>query len=65
MGNTPSDAPVVDTNLVAQHLAIQSVVVVLAITFVVLRLYVRLKIIKSTGRDDWVMAGAAVRLLFR
>jgi hypothetical protein len=45
----------------AQILAIETLVVVIAIISVTLRLYVRIKLIKSIGGDDWSIAGAAVR----
>lgn len=43
-----------------QILAIQTLVIFLAILSVSLRLYVRIKMIKSLGRDDWCMMGAAL-----
>jgi hypothetical protein len=44
-----------------QILAIETVVFFLALVSTALRLYVRIKIIKSLGKDDWSMMGAAVR----
>lgn len=44
----------------AQVLAIETLVVVIAVTSVTLRLYVRIKLIKSIGGDDWSIGGAAV-----
>lgn len=51
-------------NHVGQILGIQTVVFILAMSCVVMRLYVRIRIIKSTGVDDWTMGGAAVSLSF-
>lgn len=58
---TTGAAAQVNNSHLPQILGIQTAVLVLAITCVSLRLYVRIKMIKSTGRDDWTMAGAAVR----
>jgi hypothetical protein len=44
----------------ARILAIETLVVVIAVTSVTLRLYVRIKLIKSIGGDDWSIGGAAV-----
>lgn len=41
-------------------LAVQSIFTFLALTAVSLRLYVRIKLIKNTGIDDWTMMIAAV-----
>jgi hypothetical protein len=48
-----------DSHLV-QILIIETLVAVIAIVSVTLRLYVRIKLIKSIGGDDWSIAGAAV-----
>lgn len=47
---------------VGQILGTVTVFHFLALTSVGLRLYVRLGLVKSAGRDDWTMLAAAVRL---
>lgn len=57
--STASGNLVNDSHL-PQILTVQTVVLVLALICVCLRLYVRIRMTKSMGRDDWTMAGAAV-----
>lgn len=60
-GSTAADGHDIanDSNL-ARILAVQTIVVALAVTCVSLRLYVRIRLVKGIGPDDWAMAGAAV-----
>ena len=56
-----ADAGQKNDSHLGQILAIQTLVVVIAVVCVALRLYVRMRLIKSIGGDDWTMGGAAVR----
>lgn len=56
-----ADAGQKNDSHLGQILAIQTLVLVIAIVCVALRLYVRMRLIKSIGGDDWTMGGAAVR----
>lgn len=47
-------------NHLPQILAVQTVFTFVVLTVVALRFYVRVKLIKSTGVDDWTMLFAAV-----
>lgn len=60
----PPDPALARESHLPQILAVQTVVVFLAVLFVVLRLYVRIKMIKTVGVDDWTVAAAAVRSSF-
>lgn len=43
-----------------QIIAVQTILTFLAVTAVALRLYVRIKVIKNPGADDWTIFIAAV-----
>jgi hypothetical protein len=60
MDGPPSDPARANESNLAQILAVQTIVVFLALLCVVLRLYVRIKMIKSVGPDDWTVTLAAV-----
>lgn len=51
----------VDENNLPQILVVQTILTFLAVTAVTLRLYVRIRLIKNPGYDDWTMLIAAVR----
>lgn len=51
----------VDENNLPQILVVQTILTFLAVTAVTLRLYVRTRLIKNPGYDDWTMLIAAVR----
>ncbi|KAJ5473490.1 hypothetical protein N7475_003056 [Penicillium sp. IBT 31633x] len=51
-------------NHLPQILAVQTVFTFVVLTVVALRFYVRVKLIKSTGVDDWTMLFAALCALF-
>lgn len=57
---SPPDPALAKESHLAQILAVQTVVVFLAVLCVALRLYVRIKMIKTVGMDDWTVAAAAV-----
>lgn len=52
-----------ESNL-GQILGVTTTFHVLALVFVGLRLYVRMGMVKATGRDDWTMVAAAVSNLW-
>lgn len=52
--------PMVWENNFPRILAVQTIFTFLALSAVGLRLYVRIKLIKNTGVDDWTMLIAAV-----
>ena len=56
----PPDPALAKETHLPQILAVQTVVLFLAVSCVVLRLYVRAFMIKSVGADDWTMTGAMV-----
>ncbi|RMJ24771.1 hypothetical protein PHISP_04358 [Aspergillus sp. HF37] len=59
MDGPPTDPARANESHLAQILAVQTIVVFLALLCVALRLYVRIKMIKSVGSDDWTVTGAA------
>lgn len=61
----PPDSALAKENHLPRILAVQTTVLVLTVLCVGLRLYVRIKMTKSMGRDDWAMSGAAVSLRSR
>lgn len=50
-----------DDNRATSIMAVNGAGIVLAITATILRCFVRIRLIKAFGVDDWLMAGAAVR----
>lgn len=60
-GNVP-DVP--DESRLGMILGVQTTVTVLAVVAVCLRLYVRVKLVRGSGIDDWTMLIAAVCPLF-
>lgn len=58
---TSDPAWAAESNL-GRILGITTAVHLLAVTFVALRLYVRIKLVRSPGPDDWTMVAAVVRL---
>ncbi|KAM5352647.1 hypothetical protein ACJ41O_005369 [Fusarium nematophilum] len=64
MATSPSDVPIdperaAESNL-GRILGVTGTLHVLALTFVGLRLYVRLGMVKAAGRDDWTMVASAL-----
>ena len=57
-------AYVAESNL-PRIIGVSSVLFFLATLFVGLRMYVRLRIVRSVGRDDWTMAACLVRGILR
>lgn len=65
-GSTGTDSNTEWQNNLPRILVVQTIFTFLALLAVGLRLYVRIKLIKNTGADDWTMLIAAVgyRLVF-
>jgi hypothetical protein len=59
-GSTGTDPNTEWQNNLPRILVVQTIFTFLALLAVGLRLYVRIKLIKNTGADDWTMSIAAV-----
>lgn len=60
-GQEQASQELADESHLGHIMGIQSALMVAAVTVVCLRLYVRMRLVRSHGSDDWTMAVAAVR----